>query len=470
MSKAPASGAATARGKADASSRKRAVSAKAAHGDGRLSLTIEVPYVTRVEGHGNIVIDMREGKLITSHLEVVEPPRYFEAMIKGFSYMDIALITSRICGICSVGHQMTSLKATEKALSIPVSEQTMLLRKLLVYGATMQSHVLHIFFLAAPDLLGVPSVVPLAASHPDVVKMALRMKKLSNDICDRLGGRTIHPVRLVPGGFTRLPSLSDLKWIRDMLTNQMVPDAKASLELLKNLAGKFPDFERETEYVGLRDRGEYAFYDGQIASTDTGLTPVDDYLSITNEFVVTHSTAKHCRHVRSSYFVGALGRLNNNFDLLNPMARSVADQLGLRPIIKNPFLNTAAQLVETVHVVEESLKILDRLMAQGIKEEKPAAPEKLREGRGAEATEVPRGILFHDYTYDNRGQVVKANCIIPTTQNTQCIDDDMKELVPWMIEKGMSEEQMTLTLEMLVRAYDPCISCSVHFLEVEFRK
>jgi coenzyme F420-reducing hydrogenase alpha subunit len=434
------------------------------------SLSITVPYVTRVEGHGNIVIDMREGKLVTSHLEVVEPPRYFEAMIKGYPYSDIALITSRICGICSVGHQMTSLKATEKALGIPVSEQTVLLRKLLVYGATMQSHVLHIYFLAAPDLLGVPSVVPLAKTHPDAVKMALRMKKLSNDICDKLGGRTIHPNRLVPGGFTRLPSMDDLKWIKEMLEKQMVPDAKASLALLATLAPKFPAFQRETEYIGLRTDGEYAFYDGQIASTDTGLTSVDGYLGITNEFIVPHSTSKHCKHARSSYFVGALGRFNNNFDKLNPLARTVADELGLKPVVKNPFLNTAVQLVETVHVVEESLKLLDALLSRGIKEEAPIVPEKLREGRGAEATEVPRGILFHDYTYDNRGQVVKANCIIPTTQNTQCIDDDMKELVPWMIGKGMSKEQMTLTLEMLVRAYDPCISCSVHFLEVEFRE
>jgi coenzyme F420-reducing hydrogenase alpha subunit len=434
------------------------------------TLSITVPYVTRVEGHGNIVIDMKEGKLLRSQLEVVEPPRYFEAMIKGYPYTDIALITSRICGICSVGHQMTSLKATEKALGISVSEQTVLLRKLLIYGATMQSHVLHIYFLAAPDLLGVPSVIPLASSHPDVVKMALRMKKLSNDICDRLGGRTIHPNRLVPGGFTKLPSLDDLKWIKDMLEKQMVPDAKASLALLKSLAGGFPAFQRETEYIGLRSDREYAFYDGRISSTDTGLTPVDDYLSITNEFVVPWSTSKHCKHSRSSYSVGALGRLNNNFDRLNPMARSVADELGLKPVVTNPFLNTAAQLVETVHVVEESLKILDVLLSRGVKDEKPVAPARFREGRGAEATEVPRGILFHDYTYDNRGQVVKANCIIPTTQNTQCIDDDMKELVPWMIGKGMSKEKMTLTLEMLVRAYDPCISCSVHFLQVEFRE
>jgi sulfhydrogenase subunit alpha len=435
-----------------------------------LSLTITVPYVTRVEGHGNIVIDMREGKLVRSHLEVVEPPRYFEAMIKGYPYTDIALITSRICGICSVGHQLTSLKATEKALDIAVSEQTVLLRKLLTYGATMQSHVLHIYFLAAPDLLGVPSVVPLAKSHPDAVKMALRMKKLSNDICDKLGGRTIHPNRLVPGGFTKLPSIEDLTWIKEMLEKQMVPDAKASLALVKSLLPKFPDFNRETEYIGLRDEGEYAFYDGKIASTDTGLSPVDDYLGITNEFVVPHSTSKHCKHSRSSYFVGALGRLNNNFDKLNPMARAVADELGLKPVVKNPFLNTAAQLVETVHVVEESLKLLDRMLSRGIKDEKPVVPARLREGRGVEATEVPRGILFHDYTYDNRGQVVKANCIIPTTQNTQNIDDDMKELVPWMIGKAMSREQMTLTLEMLVRAYDPCISCSVHFLDVEFRE
>jgi sulfhydrogenase subunit alpha len=433
------------------------------------TLSITVPYVTRVEGHGNIVIDMKEGKLLRSQLEVVEPPRYFEAMLKGYPYTDIALITSRICGICSVGHQMTSLKATEKALGIPVSEQTVLLRKLLVYGATMQSHVLHIYFLAAPDLLGVPSVVPLAKSHPDAVKMALRMKKLSNDICDRLGGRTIHPNRLVPGGFTKLPSAEDLQWIRRMLEEQMVPDAKASLALLKTLAPGFPDFHRETEYVGLRADREYAFYDGKIASTDTGITPVDDYLSVTNEFVVPHSTSKHCRHARSSYSVGALGRFNNNFDRLNPLARTVADELGLKPVVTNPFLNTAAQLVETVHVVEESLSILDTLLTRGVREEKPAVPERLREGRGVEATEVPRGILFHDYTYDNRGQVLKANCIIPTTQNTQCIDDDMRELVPWMIAKGMSREKMTLTLEMLVRAYDPCISCSVHFLRVEFR-
>ncbi len=435
----------------------------------KLSLEIKVPYVTRVEGHGNIVIDMREGKLVRSHLEVVEPPRYFEAMIKGYPYTDIALITSRICGICSVGHQMTSLKATEKALGIPVSDQTVLLRKFLVYGATMQSHVLHIYFLAAPDLLGVPSVIPLAKSHPDVVKMALRMKKLSNDICDRLGGRTIHPNRLVPGGFTKLPSMEDLRWIKEMLEKQMVPDAKASFELVKSLAPQFPAFQRDTEYIGLRDGGEYAFYDGKIASTDAGLIPVDDYLGVTNEFVVPHSTSKHCRHKRSSYFVGALGRLNNNYDKLNPIAKTVADGLGMKPIVKNPFLNTAAQLVETFHVVEESLKLLDVLLTKGIKDEKPNVPERLREGRGAEATEVPRGILFHDYTYDNRGQVVKANCIIPTTQNTQNIDDDMKELVPWMIDQGMSKEKMTLTLEMLVRAYDPCISCSVHFLDVEFR-
>jgi coenzyme F420-reducing hydrogenase alpha subunit len=434
------------------------------------NLHIEVPYVTRVEGHGNIVIDMKQGRLVTSHLEVVEPPRYFEAMLKGFPYTDVALITSRICGICSVGHQMTSLKATEKALDITVSEQTVLLRKLLVYGATMQSHVLHIFFLAAPDLLGVPSVVPLAGTHPDVVKMALRMKKLANDICDRLGGRTIHPNRLVPGGFTKLPSRGDLEWIRDMLGKQMVPDAKASLALVKKLLPKFPTFERETEYVGLASDAEYAFYDGRIASTDTGLVDVDDYLAVTNEFVVPHSTSKHCRHARSSYFVGALGRFNNNHARLNPMAKAAAAELGLKPVVKNPFLNTAVQLVETIHVVEESLALIDVLLAKGIKEEKPAAPQQFREGRGIEATEVPRGILFHDYTYDNRGQVVKANCIIPTTQNTQCIDDDMTALVPWMMDRGMPKDQMTLTLEMLVRAYDPCISCSVHFLDVEFRE
>ncbi len=432
------------------------------------NLSIKVPYVTRVEGHGNIVVDLRDGKLVKSVLEIVEPPRYFEAMMKGYLYTDAAVISSRICGICSVGHQMTSVKATEAALKIPVTDQTVLLRKLLVYGATMQSHILHIFFLAAPDFLDAPSIIPLAKTHPDVIKMALRMKRLSNDICDLIGGRTIHPNRVVPGGFTKLPSIEDIKWIKDKLENQMMPDLNSSFELFKTLAPKIPNFERETEYIGLRTDEEYGFYNGDISSTDAGLIPVTKYREVTNEFVVPHSTAKHTKHKRSSYAVGALARLNNNYDKLNPEAKKIADALGMKPIVKNPFLNTVAQLIETVHVTEESLKLIDQILTTGIKPEEPIVPEKLTEGTGVGCTEVPRGILFHEYTFDNRGQMVKANCIIPTNQNTQNIDDDMKELVPWMIAQGYSKEKMTLTLEMLVRAYDPCISCSVHFLDVEF--
>ncbi|NOY08915.1 MAG: Ni/Fe hydrogenase subunit alpha [Spirochaetes bacterium] len=432
------------------------------------NLSIRVPYVTRVEGHGTIAVDLKEGKLIKSVLEIVEPPRYFEAMMKGYLYTDAAVISSRICGICSVGHQITSVKATEKALAFDVSDQTVTLRKLLVYGATMQSHILHIFFLAAPDLFSAPSVIPLAKTHPETIKMALRMKRLSNDICDIIGGRTIHPNRLVPGGFTKLPTREQLLWIKDKLENQMVPDAKTSFELLKSLADKFPAFSRETEYIGLKTDNEYAFYDGDVSSTDTGLTPEKDYLSITNEFVVSHSTAKHAKHKRSSYAVGALARLNNNYGKLNPLAREVADALGMKPIVANPFLNTVAQLIETIHVTEESIKILDTLLTTGIKAERPFVPAKLHEGTGVGCTEVPRGILFHEYTYDNRGRIVKANCVIPTNQNAQNIDDDMRELVPWMIANNFDKDKMTLTLEMLVRAYDPCISCSVHFLDVKY--
>jgi sulfhydrogenase subunit alpha len=434
------------------------------------NLRIEVPYVTRVEGHGTIVVDLQEGRLVTSHLEIVEPPRYFEALLKGFPWSDIALITSRICGICSVGHQVTSLRATEKALGIDVSPQTVALRKLLVYAATMQSHLLHVYFLAAPDLLGAPSVVPLAASHPDVVKRALRMKKRANDCCDRLGGRTIHPNRLAPGGFTKLPTADDLAWMRRELAGPMLEDARSSLDLLADLAPRFPDFHRETEYVALGSTDEYAFYDGMVSSTDAGLLPVEEYLSLTNEFIVPWSTSKHCRHARSSYAVGALARFNNNHARLSPLARGAAQRLGLTPPVTNPFLNTAVQLVETFHVLEESLGLLDGLLAEGIHDERPTGPGRLREGRAVAATEVPRGILFHDYAYDNRGQVTKANCVIPTTQNLQSIDDDMADLVPWMIHRKLSKDEMTLTLEMLVRAYDPCISCAVHFLDVRYRE
>lgn len=429
------------------------------------NLDINIHHLTRVEGHGNIVVDMRDGKLVRAELEIVEAMRYFEAMLKGRSFHEAAIITSRICGICALGHQMTSLKATEEALGLEISKQTLLLRKLLVNGATLQSNILHVYFLVAPDLLGAPSVFPLIQTHKEVILRALRMKRLANDIGDIVSGRAVHPITPVPGGFTRIPTVGELKEIKRKLIEEGLPDVKKTVETIKSLAGGIPDFTRETEYISLKHPDEYALYEGDIYSSDTGLKDVYDYLEMTNEFVVPHSTSKHAKHNRTSFMVGALARWNNNHDQMTDLSHVAAEQLGLTPKTYNPYFNTVAQVVECAYCIEDSIKIIDQLLADGLKNEKPnQTPTKY--GKGVASTEVPRGILYHEYEYDRRGNIVSANCIIPTGQNLANIDDDMKKLVPEIIEKP--KEEIVKHLEMLVRAYDPCISCSVHMLNVEF--
>ena len=427
---------------------------------------INVHHVTRVEGHGNIVVNVKNGKLEKCELAIVEAPRFFEAFLRGRSWKEAALITSRICGICSPGHQLTSLKATEDAMGIKVSEQTLLLRKLMVAGSFLQSHVLHVYFLVSPDLVGQPSVIPLASSMPDVVKRALKLKKLSNDICDVVGGRAVHPITMIPGGFTKIPSADDLKKLRDRIV-EAIPDIIATVELVAALAGKLPNFTRETEYISLGGgNGEFPLYDGQICSSDAGLTPDRNYRKMTNERVVAHSSSKHTAVNRSSYMVGALARCNNNAGKFNATGKKAAAALGYTAPCFNPYFNNVCQVIECGQIVEDALGWIDKLLATGLKEEPVSV--KPRAGTGVGCTEVPRGILYHEYTYDDNGMVVDANCIIPTGQNLANIDEDMKKLVPEMIDAGKSKDDITFALEMLVRAYDPCISCSVHLLDVQF--
>lgn len=426
-------------------------------------INIHVDHVTRVEGHGNIIVNVKEGKIEDCRWEVVEAPRFFEAFVRGRSYLEVAHITSRICGICSVGHTLASLKATEAAMGVQISEQTRLLRRILIQGENMQSHVLHTYFLAAPDFVGAPSVFPLVKTHPEVVLRALRLKKLANDLCDVFGGRTVHPITPTVNGFTKLPEIKAIKEIRKRLAKAK-SDLDATVELFKSL--KIPDFKRETEYISLKSKEEYALYDGVIASTDAGTTPVENYKQWTNEYCVPHSTAKYTKNVRESYMVGALARFNNNHEQLSPGAKKAAAELGLKAPCYNPFMNNVAQVVEIIHAVEESIRLIDELLAKGLQEEDRRI--LIKAGRGVGAVDVPRGILFHDYTYDKNGICVAANCVIPTNQNHGNIQKDMEAFLPHLLDKP--EEEIRLSLEMLVRAYDPCISCSTHLLKVDFIK
>jgi len=424
-------------------------------------LNINVRHVTRIEGHGNIIVNAKDGKIEQITWAIPESPRFFEAMFRGLSYEDVTWIAPRICGICSIAHSTASIQATEAAFGVQLSEQTMLLRKLLYHAETLQSHVLHFYFLAAPDFLGVGSVFPLVNTHKEVVLRALRLKKLANDLADLIGGRKTHPNSCVVGGFAKFPEVSQLKTMQQRLS-QAIGDLKETVKLFKGL--EIPDFIRETEYIALKDPKEYAFISGSIASTDTGIAAVTDYLNITNEFCVPQSTAKFSKHNRDSYMVGALARFNNNYSQLLPEAQKAAEELGLKALCHNPYMISVAQIVESTHAVEDSLRLIDQLLARELKEEKPDV--KVKAGRGIGAVEAPRGILFHDYTYDDNGILIEANCVIPTNQNHNNIQKDMETLVPRIINQP--QEEITHMLEMLVRAYDPCISCSTHLLEVKF--
>ncbi|MGD9145482.1 MAG: Ni/Fe hydrogenase subunit alpha [Anaerolineae bacterium] len=426
------------------------------------NVNVNVHHVTRVEGHGNIVVDVENGELVKCEWQIVEAPRFFEAFLRGRPYYEASHITSRICGICSIGHATASLRATEDALGVKVSEQTELLRKLLFHGEMLDSHVLHVYMLVAPDFLGVGSVLPLAASHPEVVQRALRIKKLAGDLCAMIAGRHTHPIAMAVGGFNHLPTEKELLAMRERLVAAR-DDMDETIALAKTLP--WPQFERETEYVSLQKDDEYAFIDGRIATTDGFTYPLSEYRKVTNEYLVPHSTAKWTKHNRETYMVGALARFNNNYEQLHPKAKAAAEELGMKPIVTNSFLNSGAQAIEMVHCIEDSIGLIDELVDRGIKEE-PLYEFQGKGGEGVGSCDVPRGILFHNYVIDDEGLIQGANCIIPTNQNHANIEADMRALVPQIVDQP--QEKVRHTMEMLVRAYDPCISCSTHLLDVEF--
>ena len=429
-------------------------------------INVNVHYITRVEGHGNIILNAEDGTIKQLRLDIVEAPRFFESFLRGVNYKDVAYVASRVCGICSIGHNNSSIKATEAAFDIEVSKQTKLLRKLMMHGENLQSHSLHVYFLAAPDFFGVPSVFPLIKSNPNVVKLALKMKRLANDLSDLSAGRTVHPLRNIVGGVTMVPAKEELNLMKKRLI-----DAKADIEFTANLfrkSVKIPDYERETEYIALSSESEYAIYEGRITSSD-GFQQVDDlnYKNMIKEFVVSHSTAKHAKNKRNSYMVGALARCNLNFKLLSPFAKKIAGIINFTVPCYNPFKNTYAQLIEMAHSVEDSIQIIDYFLNNGFKE--PLRVDfKIKPGRGVGVTDVPRGILFHEYEYDEKGNIISANLVIPTAQNLENIEDDMRKFTPIWIKEGKSQDEIRQLLEMLVRAYDPCISCSAHILNIKF--
>ena len=421
----------------------------------KVNMNIDVHHLTRVEGHGNIHVVVENGKLADAKWAVVETPRFFEAMLRGMSHEMAPILTARICGICSIGHALASLRAVENAMGIEIPETARKIRLLAKHGETLQSHFLHLFFLVAPDFFNEGSVIPLVQSNRTVVEIALRLKKLANDMCDMLVGRTTHPVGLCVGGVRKVPNKNELKKLREDMSDR-VSDAEKAVALFKTL--KIPDFIRETEFVSLKGEESYPWIGGRLISTDGVLKNENDYLTMTNEYKEDFTTSKFTKLSRKSFAVGALARINNNYEFLK--AKDVAETLGLKPVTHNPFMNNIAQLVECVHVMVESLEMLDELLDDNLDE--ICAEYDVKEGEGVGAVEVPRGILYHHYRVNEKGRIEKANCIIPTTQNNANIHYDLAALVEQAVDNGKQDTEVKKLCEMLVRSYDPCISCSVH--------
>jgi coenzyme F420-reducing hydrogenase alpha subunit len=423
----------------------------------KLTANVDIHHLTRVEGHGNIKIHIKNGRVLKARWEIVETPRFFEAMLVGKSWENAPWLVGRICGICSIGHTLASIRAIERAFGMKASQQTEKLRLLLKHSETLQSHVLHLMFLVAPDFVGTPSVLPLIKSDPDLVKRAAGLKLLANDLCDLVGGRRLHPTTTVVGGFTMLPDRRKLESFVPRLK-----DAAKDLTILAELFSTFdiPDFVRETEFVSLKGKDRYPFIGGELVSTDGVRKKEDEYLAMTNEYMVKQSTSKWSRLSRESFAVGALGRLNNNFNLLHPKARGVSRKLGLSPVNHNPFMNNVAQLVECIHVVHESLALIDELLVSPWETERKQVRPKARRGVGA--VEVPRGILYHCYEFDRNGIITGCDCVIPTSQNHANIHHDIRHMAKVFSTNGYRDQDIELMASMLVRAYDPCISCSVH--------
>lgn len=428
--------------------------------------TITVEHVARVEGHGNIVVNVREGKVEEVRLEIVESPRFFESMLVGQDAVDAPHLTARICGICSVGHTTASIKAVEAAYGIEPTVQTLLLRRMILAAEILQSHILHVYFLVAPDVFSAPSVMPMLTSHPEIIRRALRLKKSANRVMAVIGGRHIHPVSLKVGGFSRIPSESEIREIVSLIS-ESESDMDETVRLFSTV--RFPDFHRDAEYLALRQNGRYAFYDGSIASSRAGKEAEPErYLALIKEQVVQHSTAKHASVRGRPFAVGALARYNlNGRETLSPRARRAAAALKLEEMKDSPFGNNIAQVVECVHLLDEIGDGARALLSRGLHDENPlAVPET--SGWGVGAVEVPRGTLYHEYEMDGHGHIARANCIIPTGQNLARIEQDIREFVPGVLDKP--EDEIRLGCEMLLRAYDPCISCSTHMLDVDFRR
>jgi sulfhydrogenase subunit alpha len=424
---------------------------------------IHVPILTRVEGEGSLLVKI-DGQVIRDvQLAIYEPPRLFEALLRGRPFDDVADFTARICGICPIAYQMTAVQALENAMEVSVSPEIRRLRRLMYCGEWIESHVLHIHLLHAPDFFGCDSGIDLARRFPNEVNRGLRMKKFGNRLLEVLGGRAIHPVNLAVGGYYRLPRREEL--------SALVPDfewgLQAAIETAKWVAQfPFPEFQVNYDYVAMSHPDEYAIIDGRVVCSDGMDIGIEEYEQYFVEEQVPHSTAlqSHRMPGRQSYFVGPLARVNLNRQRLSPSAQRVADEIGWETPCLNPYKGIVARALEVVHAFEEGLDILRSYRPTGDARTK----FEVCEGHGSSSTEAPRGLIYHRYHTGEDGKIIFTKIVPPTSQNQAQIESDLRQMLPDIL--GSDDAAIARQCEQLIRSYDPCISCSTHFLKLRIER
>ncbi len=421
---------------------------------------IEVPALARVEGEGAIYIRLKNGEIAQVEVNIYEPPRFFEGFLQNRYFQEVPDITARICGICPVAYQMSSVQALEQAMSVQISDEIRALRRMLYCAEYIESHALHVYMLQGPDMLGHESALTLAGEHPEVVKKALRLKKIGNALLKAIGGRSVHPVSSCVGGFYRWPDslnikalIADLEWA-----------VQASLETVQFAAGlTYPEFEMDYEYVALTRPDEYAIYDGEILSSKThqSIKSVDFEKSYL-ESHVKHSNALHSHTTAgATYFVGPLARLNLNYNQLRPVTKAAAESAGVTLPINNPFKGMIARGLELVEVCDLALELARSYNPTGPSK----MPFKVKAGEGTGVSEAPRGLLYHRYVVNDQGMIQFAKITPPTAQNFAQMEADLWQFAPQVLD--LKHEEATLACEHLIRTYDPCISCATHFLTLK---
>jgi coenzyme F420-reducing hydrogenase alpha subunit len=425
-------------------------------------VVVDTGPLARVEGEGSLsIVDTGTGSPEV-RLNIFEPPRFFEALLRGRRAEEVPDIVSRICGICPVAYQVSSLNALEGLFGVELDEQVRRLRRILYYGEWIESHALHVFMLAAPDFVGAPDAIAMAERDPGMVKEALTLKRLGNSLMSAVGGREIHPVSLKIGGIYRAPSKEALTSLLPEL-DRLRGSVRKMVAFVCSL--ERPSLERESTLVCLRDPARYAIDGGEIVSNHGLRLAPSAFEANFEEYQVNYSNALHSRtRGGGSYMVGPLARFSLNFEQLNPIAKAMARDIGLKPPLKDPFQSILVRMIEIVHALEETAEEV----REYVEPVRPSAPYNPKAGVCYGASEAPRGILYHSYTVNAGGQIERAKIVPPTSQNQARMEDDVRLLAPQIMNSDAGRARRLS--EMAIRNYDPCISCATHFLRLDIRR